>query len=112
MQQPSFLIVGKENDKMKNNRFLPGMLAVMIGCFILLSYSFMAENTHHECSGEQCSVCSILRISEQTVVRALPAAIASVLVPILRAFTQYCTKNSEAFCAKNTLIALKVELLN
>lgn len=86
--------------------------AVMLIITVLFSYSFLIQNVHHDCMGEECSVCIELAVVAQTLssLRAIP--VLSFSVAVLCVSTLYLAVIQEQGCVKDTLITLKVELLD
>ena len=79
---------------------------------ILFSYDYMIEKAHHDCSGRDCPVCMQIERAAQFIssMKFIP-----VLPCIVAVFFTFLRKNfikKEGNCKKNTLITLKVELLN
>lgn len=96
----------------KKTRIMAVVVAVLLLLVILLSYGFIIENAHHNCTGEDCPVCMQLERAEQTVSGLKLISISSFLMVVICVFTQLCAILFESFCVKNTLISLKVELLD
>ena len=40
------------------------LLAVLLAVSLLVSLDFIAENTQHECSGQDCEICATLHTAE------------------------------------------------
>lgn len=87
--------------------------AVMIVCLSFLSsVSFLAIHTHHHCTGEHCSVCVILAQCDLRLRSAAAASFAALLLLTCSVSTAFLTgaETREAPC--ETLVSLKVEMLN
>lgn len=96
----------------KKRRMTAILLVVLLFVTILFSYTYMIENAHHDCSGDECPICMEMEAAMQTIssLRAVP--IVPVIVAILCVFTHICTVIYYSGCMKDTLISLKVELRN
>lgn len=94
-------------------RILAVVLAVFILSVLFLSYGYIIENTNHDCThDEHCPICLQLKSSVQLIstFKFIPAL--SFFITLLCVLTQLYVKFKPSFCIKNTLITLKVELLN
>ncbi len=58
-------------------RAAAGIICVMMLVMIILAAFFVAFETEHECTGEDCPVCDIIRLCENTLHQA-----ADVSVPL------------------------------
>ena len=65
------------------NKYLAMFLSGIIALIMLLSAMYMAEEVHHECSGEDCPVCECLNICEGILYETESAEV----VPVAAAFT-------------------------
>lgn len=85
-------------------------LALLI-CLIF-SYEYIVSNTQHNCSGKDCTVCIQLEAAVHFIssIKILP--ILSFIAIVLCVFTRIYTVAERSVCVKNTLVLLKVELLN
>lgn len=88
------------------------ILAVMLLGTILFSYLFIMENAHHDCTGSDCPICMEMEAAMQTIsgIKMLP--VLPLILAVLCVFTQTCTEAAESNRGRDTLITLKVELLN
>lgn len=86
-------------------------MILMVG-ILFCSYSYMIENVHHDCSGEECPVCMELRTVMQIVSQVKLLSVLPVALAVLCVFTLICIGMRAVLCANKTLILLKVELLN
>ena len=86
-------------------------MAVLFLIFTVYSVFYIAHESHHECSGEECPVCQVIIISVQNI-RLLGLALASSVVVI--AFKAFERHNSsfiyKSLFKANTLIAQKIRL--
>ncbi|MBR1865352.1 MAG: hypothetical protein IJ801_02475 [Lachnospiraceae bacterium] len=96
----------------QKRRILATAMTVLFLIFVVFAYPFVAEKAHHDCTGENCPVCMELEAVAQAVsgLKLLPV-ILSVWF-LLGVFTPVCTEHMGSVCVKNTLITLKVELLD
>ena len=97
----------------KKNRFISGLILIVFSFVIFGSACFIIEHTDHDCSGEDCPYCMELAVCNkilQTLGSAVPAAAAAiVLIAVFSAAENLLFSYSNNH---NTLISLKVELLN
>lgn len=92
------------------------LFAVWMACvilFILLgSNTFIACHMNHVCIGKECPVCEELQMAQNTITN-LGAIIVYVAVALfLCAFAQTFAQVYHTILRKNTLVRLKVELLD
>ncbi len=87
-------------------------LAVLMLFGIFLSYFFIIENAHHKCSGEGCSICFQVEDAIHFISAIKVVPMLSLLMAVLFVLTKWVAVESDYSCVKNTLITLKVELLN
>ena len=96
----------------RSNRISAMILTVLILATILFSYGFLAENIHHDCPGEECSICLEIKMAVQTISSYKTLLTLPLIVAVLCVFTQICADAIKSNRTKNTLITLKVELLD
>ena len=88
------------------------LLCLVLVAGILLSYDYIIEETHHDCSGRECPICMQIEETVQflSTIKFVP------IVPYIVAVFLVCLKKDriqkENENRNNTLITLKVELLN
>ena len=97
---------------MKSRRIKAIILAVLFASVMLFLNAFAVLEADHDCSGEQCEICSVLEAVETTkkgifyVAICAAIAVAAVFAAVL--FIFYCAKQ----IFSSTLISLKVKLSN
>lgn len=77
---------------------------------LLFSYTYMIENEHHDCSGEDCPICMEIEAAMQTISGMKAVLTVPFIVALFCVFTHICTVIYYSGCTKDTLISLKVEL--
>ncbi len=94
------------------NKVIAIVLIAFLSAGILFSSGYIIENAHHDCSGADCSVCTQLREAVQFIssIRFIP--VRSFIMAVLCAFALGIASVKNHIGVKNTLITLKVELLN
>ena len=104
---------GKEVNSMnKADRILAAALACLLAVVMLFSAFYLAVESNHECSGEDCAICAVLNACENLLhqlfdIRLVIAAIALIgSVGILAPYQRI-----DHGCSF-TLITLKVKLSN
>lgn len=69
---------------MKANRAAIGLLLVILFVISLaFSLDYIAANTDHECTGDECKICAVLQTAEEVSGGAKKAAAAAVTVGTL-----------------------------
>ena len=102
----------RETHMKRVGRFVIAALVIVFCLSFLGSVSFFAIHTHHHCTGESCSVCAVLVQCDQRL-RIATAAGSTVLLLLFctkAAAFLTSTRTCEASC--ETLVSLKVEMLN
>lgn len=93
------------------------MIAIFIIVFLygsmFFSSAYIFENIDHNCTGEDCPICIQIVTAVQIISNfKLLLPIISIMMMILCVFTQCCTLYKDSNVTTNTLITLKVELLD
>ncbi|MFV0465384.1 MAG: hypothetical protein ACK5ML_04855 [Lachnospiraceae bacterium] len=96
----------------KDNRILTIVLAAVLVVTIIFSYMFVIENARHDCSGEDCPICTEIESAIQTISSIKMLSVLPLVAAVICVFTQLCTISRFFFGTEDTLISLKVELLN
>ena len=96
----------------KNIKFLPLILSAVM--FLLMAFSafYIAEETVHECSGEECPVCECLQICEGILYGTQGARL--IIISALIAYALICRigMNGSTFFSFDTLVSEKVRMDN
>lgn len=87
------------------------LLVVSIFLGIFFAYSFIIENAHHDCNGEDCPICLEIKQAIQFISNVKFVPILSYIMTVLSVFTLIGVFMEKSNCKINTLITLKVELL-
>lgn len=91
-------------------------LAWIVTLFLFLSFTFsfgyIADNMHHHCSGEDCQVCAQIDVAVHLLSSVKYVPILSACLALLCVFTQYVFSAFHFEAEDDTLITLKVELLD
>ena len=98
---------------MKHISKIMAFLFTLVLCASILGAVFcLAEHTYHDCSGEGCSVCAVLVQCDQRL--RSTAAVGTSALLLLSAFMLTVCLTFAVTCeaACETLVSLKVELLN
>lgn len=92
--------------------FLNCIIAVMVFFSVILSCLFISEEIIHDCSGEDCPICAILELCDNTLRRTSGATYLymAMLLPsvfcVLLIFTGFNERTG------NTLVSYKVRMNN
>lgn len=96
----------------RTKRIITLSMAIILFVAVFCSLGYLAENTHHDCIGTGCPVCAQLEVAESTITGLGMAFVFVVTAIFLCVSIRICAVSYEAVCVKNTLVTLKVELLN
>lgn len=109
---PKFPKHEKEVRRMSKKRIMSWILIVFFVAGVLFSYGYIARNVEHDCTGQECPICMHLQQAAQFLSNIKTMSTTPVFLAFLSVFTlgvvlvyahEYCT---------DTLVSLKVELLN
>ncbi len=93
-------------------RFTAWILAVLVVLLMLVSYSFIAKEANHDCTGEDCPVCAFIQQCESTMHRIGSGLIipAVCLIPVILCFFSILT--TVTVILQETPVLNKVRLNN
>lgn len=96
----------------KSIKFLPLILSAVM--FLLMAFSafYIAEETVHECSGEECPICECLQICEGILYETQGARL--IIISALIAYALICRigMNGSTVFSFDTLVSEKVRMDN
>ncbi|MDD3240793.1 MAG: hypothetical protein PHW47_12090 [Lachnospira sp.] len=101
----------KQNHNNKR-RIFATMTAVMLAVVLFFSYAYLLENAHHDCTGENCPICLEMEAAQQIISGFKVLPVLPLVIAVLCVLSHICRVMKECDLTKNTLITLKVELLN
>lgn len=90
----------------KRRKAVAVILAVLFVVIFALSLWFIADNHDHECCGENCSVCAVLRVAEEISGGAEKAGSVALLFSFVFAAVLCLKKASARFVTAVTPISL------
>lgn len=94
-------------------RVLVFVLCLALLCIPLFSSLYIIGHINHECTGEDCPVCTQIEVSIHNINNSKTLYIAALFVLIVFVTTTLiCPVWDVIFHSSMTLISLKVELLN
>ncbi|MDF2513664.1 MAG: hypothetical protein K0S04_3530 [Herbinix sp.] len=94
-------------------RFLIILLVLVVSCVPLLSLLYIDVHVNHICTGTECRVCEHIEAAVQTINHFKNLFIQSILILVAVLMTAYlCVVREIVYRSGDTLITLKVELLN
>ncbi|MCR4955829.1 MAG: hypothetical protein K6A30_04005 [Lachnospiraceae bacterium] len=97
---------------MKKSKWLAILVAIIMLAGIIGSLCFIIEYAHHDCCGEDCAICMEIEQAAQLISSLKIIPVLMVLPVILCAIAQIKKSVEECFISYDTLISLKVELLD
>lgn len=96
----------------KTTKIFAFILAVMLFTGIFCSVGFLAENAHHRCIGEDCPICAQIGEAVHFLSSMKMVSVLSFFMAVLCVFARRGMRAGQHWQAKDTLVTLKVELLN
>lgn len=94
----------------KNKRVTAGIMSILMLAGVLLSIFFMAAETEHECTGEDCHICEALELCCNTVKRLGEGTVAPITFTVLMTFAAILLFSAETEYVRKTLVSQKVRL--
>ena len=96
----------------KRNRVISMLLVVTVLFVMLFSASYMAVKANHDCIGEGCTVCHQMDLCKNFQKNLAAALLLAAIVGLLSFALICCVSLGHKTKVQDTLITLKVELLN
>ncbi len=98
--------------RLQSNRFVAGIMAVMMLVVVLFSVTFIVVEIHHDCCGEDCPVCACISQCESILQQfgygmTLQAAVISLAVILV-----LCNFLSFFIRAQDSPVSRKVRMNN
>ncbi len=94
------------------NKVIAIMLVVFLLAGILFSYNYIVEHAHHHCSGTDCSVCIQIKEAVQFISGIRFVAVQTLMAAVFCLVILRTASAKNHIDIKNTLVTLKVEMLN
>ncbi len=96
----------------ENKKSIAIVLVLLMLASILFSYYFIIENEHHDCIGESCPICLQIEEAIQFMQSIKYVPILAFIMVVQCLFIKWIPNKADQVYLKDTLISLKVELLN
>lgn len=93
-------------------RFMMIAAVIVLLLSVLGSVAYAAAHTHHDCTGDGCSVCAVLVQCDQRLRSAVTNGSAALLLLACSMAAAFLTSVEIREVPCETLVSLKVELLN
>ena len=100
----------RERKLLNAYRIIAGVMCSVLTALFLLSFLFIAEETGHDCSGEDCSVCESLEQCRTAVRRAGEILAAAVPDILFAAAAILVFQVFKSVSLKRSLVSQKVRL--
>ena len=98
----------------RKNRIISGLILIVFSFVIFSSACFIIKHADHECTGEDCPFCTELSVCGK-ILQTLGNAVSFAAITAVVFFSALSDVNDHLLSYSdnhNTLISLKVELLN
>lgn len=96
----------------EKNKVIALAMVVLILATLFLSYDFILENTHHNCTGEECPICMQLEVALQLISNFKWIPVVPFMLLTAWLFIKFYVSVKQNGYIKKTLISLRVELLD
>lgn len=96
----------------KKNRLIAGLLAMTVLFVMLSSVIYIAVESGHDCSGEDCPICYHISICANTLKSVGLIAAAVTQVVLIGIFDLSLLSSARRLASHTTLVSLKVKLSN
>ncbi|MBP0966640.1 MAG: hypothetical protein J5722_03300 [Oscillospiraceae bacterium] len=93
-------------------RFVTAAAIMIFSLSFFGSVSFLAIYAHHHCASEHCAVCAVLVQCDQRLRSAAAAGSAALLLLTCSMAAAFLTSAETREASCETLVSLKVEMLN
>ncbi len=96
----------------KYNRIAAGIMALLMLFIMLFSVFYIAAESDHDCTGEDCPICACIGQCENTLhqIGDVIASCAVVILPIIYMHVSICL--FAVIFPQETLVSIKVRLNN
>ena len=103
---------GKGKSTMKTGKVFLAMISLLIVFVLLFSALFILAEADHDCSGEDCAVCRIIMIAEESL-KKLSVIFCVIALAFSSLLTATAPRRAIAPCfSRFTPVLLKVKLSN
>lgn len=92
------------------NKYLTLFLSGIITLIMLLSAMYMAEEVHHECSGEECPICECLHICEEILYETEGAEVVLVAAAVTVLIVYMMERGAVYMLLHDTPVSEKVRM--
>ena len=101
-----------QSKAVKSMRITAGLITVLMLAILLCSSLFIAIEAHHDCAGEDCSVCAMIETCENVLNRAVDSASAgaAAIIPVVLSALVFLTSATDVLFA--TPVSQKIRLNN
>lgn len=96
----------------KKNRMIALFMALLLLSTVLLSHSVLIHSAQHDCVGTECEVCLQVEQAKQIITGLKLLSTTGLFLSVFGVITLFYAIFKTSFCVKDTLILLKVELLD
>ncbi|WP_139225885.1 hypothetical protein [Oribacterium sp. WCC10] len=93
-------------------KFVCGIIAMMMLVFVLLSAAFIAAESDHNCTGEDCPVCECIQLCENTLRKLGGGTVPVVFLFLPVVFFSFSFYIPAFTCGQDTPVTRKVRLNN
>lgn len=106
-----YLWKGESNMK-KNSRAISLFMVLLLLSTVLLSHGVLIHSAQHDCVGTECEVCLQMEQAKQIITGLKLLFTTCLFLLVFGVITPLYAVFKTSFCVKDTLILLKVELLD
>ena len=94
----------------KKSKLLPFILSAVMMLFMVFAVFYIAEESVHECEGEECSVCECIHICEGILYRTRGAEFILISAAAAYVFVCLIKKNTGSGLSYDTLVSEKIRM--
>ncbi|MBQ6661177.1 MAG: AraC family transcriptional regulator [Lachnospiraceae bacterium] len=102
----------QESGYNRSRRAAAGIMIVLMLVVLLLSACCFVAEADHDCAGEDCAVCSILELCDNTIRRLGTGAVAAAVVLFAVLFSVLSASVIAVVLPQETPVSLRVRLNN
>lgn len=104
--------VNRRNRTLKIEKIISGLICALLVCAAVLAFYYLAEETEHSCTGEECPICVVMQICEKLVRKMGRTEILQSAIAAMTVFAGFVCCLFSLFLKEKTLVEWRVRLNN
>ncbi len=96
----------------RSKRIVSGLLGLMLLAAVVFCAFFPAMEAHHDCTGDDCPICSVLHLCEENLKQFGAAVLSPAFIVIPAFFSLIVSLFSAPDLMQETPVSMKIRLNN